>query len=202
MKKIIFAVLVFFAWKHFYYVESTSEVGPGALSSGIPYTTAVQERMFRNGDFSYYPRVNYEAEARVLAASRYYFDRSASISPLAILVGWEEMSDETFINQFDFSHHERSYDWDSDSMPLPADIVQTKIANLHIIPANEGVKAVLNKIRIGDLVEIKGFLVDVKNSSGWRWRSSHKNDLASNGDNNEIIYTKSLTIINPYERLY
>lgn len=201
MKKIIFLIIVFFAWKHFYYIGDAPELGPGAIAGGTPYQNPTDERSFRKGDYTYYPRASFEVEARVLSASRYYFDQEARISPIDLALGWGQMSDEAIINQFDIWQEKRWYEWEADNLPIPKYEVINNSANMHLIPDNEVIAEEFKKIRNGDLVDIKGYLVDVKKNTGWKWKTSMvRSDQGAGAC--EIIYVKSFSIINPYERLY
>ncbi|QCU90138.1 hypothetical protein [Thiomicrorhabdus sediminis] len=200
MKKLLALALAVFVWQHFYYVSSAPKLGPGVVAGGAPYVSQADTKTFRDGDFTIYPSNNFSAEVRVLHATHYYFDRASRLSPFAMIVGWQEMSDESYIEAYDFSHFERSYSWDSETMPLESEDVEHKIANLNIIPANNGVKAMLNNIKIGNVVEIEGFIVNVKSSTGWRWSSAH-NDKLSAEPGNQIIYATKISIVKAISRL-
>ncbi|MEA1988360.1 MAG: hypothetical protein U9N57_03995 [Pseudomonadota bacterium] len=201
MKKIIFLILVFFAWKHFYYVADAPELGPGAVAGGYPYQNSTSTTSFRKGDYTYSPRASYEVEARVISASRYYFDQEARISPIDLALGWGPMSDESILKDIDVWQEKRWYKWEADALPIPKYEVVNNSANVHIIPGNESIAEEVKKIRNGDIVQIKGYLVDVKKSTGWKWKTSMVRDDEGIGAC-EIIYVNSLTIVDPYERLY
>jgi hypothetical protein len=54
------------------------------------------------------------------------------------------------------------YRW-SDAPPIdPAIIVRTS-ANTHLVPADDNIKARLLKVRRGEIVNLKGYLINVKN---------------------------------------
>lgn len=201
MKKIIFVILVFFAWKHFYYVSDAPEVVPGALAAGEPYQDSADIISFRKGDYTYYPRARFDIEARVLSASRYYFDQEARISPIDLALGWGPMSDESVINQIDIWQEKRWYRWEADHLPIPKNEVISYSANMHIIPDNKAIAEKLKTIRNGDIVHIQGYLVDVNKNTGWKWKTSITRTDEGKGAC-EIIYAKSLSIIDPYERTY
>jgi len=201
MKKILFLILAVFAWKHFYYIESAPELGPGILAGGDPYQNTPSETSFRVGDYTYYPRAKFEIEARVISAAKYYFDQEARISPMDLALGWGAMSDEEVLNEIDVWQENRMYRWKSDNLPIPEYDVINFSANMHIIPSSDSIANKLKQIKIGDLVHIQGYLVDVKKASGWKWHTSTtRTDEGS--DASEIVYAKSLTIVNPFERLY
>jgi len=200
MKKIIFIVAIFFAWKHFYYIEDAPELGPGAIASGVPYQTEPSAKSFRKGDYTFSPRADFEIEARVLSASRYYLDQEARVSPMDLALGWGPMSDEAVINEIDIWQESRWYKWESDNLPITKSEIIINSANMHIIPANNAIAEELKNIRNGDLVRVKGFLVNVKSSTGWKWNTSMERTDEGQGAC-EIIYANELEILNPYERL-
>lgn len=49
-----------------------------------------------------------------------------------------------------------------DAFPIPQREIEVHAANMHIIPANDTVKRQLSKIRTGQLVHIKGQLIEAK----------------------------------------
>jgi len=62
-----------------------------------------------------------------------------------------------------------------------------------MIPANDWVRKKLKKIRRGDIVQLRGQLVDVDGDSGWRWRTSlSRNDTG--GGSCEIVYLQDILV--------
>lgn len=43
---------------------------------------------------------------------------------------------------------------------------------MHMIPANDEIERQLKSIRAGNMVHLKGFLVEVTGKDGFRWKSS------------------------------
>lgn len=43
---------------------------------------------------------------------------------------------------------------------------------MHMIPANDAIEHQLKLIRAGNMVHLKGFLVEVTGKDGFRWKSS------------------------------
>lgn len=201
MKKLIILALLFFGWKHYYYIESAPEVGPGVLAGGTPYQSESDRGQFRIGEYTYYPRASFEVDGRVLAASRYYGDQKARVSPMDVVLGWGPMSDEAVYNVLDISQSNRSYSWDRDNPPISNSEIALNSSNMHLIPANNAIKEKLRKIKIGDILVIRGYLVDVKSASGWRIKTSVSR--TDEGDNSsELVYAHDIEIINPFERIY
>lgn len=64
---------------------------------------------------------------------------------------------------------------------------------MHLIPADAGVRAMLDRVRPGEVVRIEGFLVDASRPDGWHWNSSLTREDTGNGAC-ELVYVESLTI--------
>ena len=62
-----------------------------------------------------------------------------------------------------------------------------------MIPADSRIKKKLKKIRRGDIVQLRGQLVDIDGESGWRWRTSLSRD-DTGGGSCEIVYLQDLVI--------
>ena len=66
-------------------------------------------------------------------------------------------------------------------------------ANMHMIPKDEAVQEVLERVRKGDVVYIRGKLVRVNTTDGWHWSSSlSRNDTGKGAC--EIIYVEEVDI--------
>ena len=115
---------------------------------------------------------SFDIRARVIAAARYRFDRGAALSPVDLALGWGAMSDSAVLKQISISQSGRFYSWWDKDYPVLRNIVETHSANMHMIPANDDIERRLKSVRAGNLVHIKGYLVDVSNKDGFRWKSS------------------------------
>lgn len=119
------------------------------------------------------PVARYEIRAKVLSIERYRMRREADLSPVDFVLGWGPMSDNAVTKQLNITQGDRwhQYSW-SDAPPIdPAIIVRTS-ANTHLVPADDNIKARLLKVRSGEIVNLKGYLINVKNPDGWAWHSS------------------------------
>jgi len=65
--------------------------------------------------------------------------------------------------------------------------------NIHIIPANEEVKAKLATLKKGMIIHLVGLLVEARNDDGWNWVSSLSRDDEGMGAC-EILYLQHITI--------
>jgi hypothetical protein len=77
-------------------------------------------------------------------------------------------------------------------LPIPQHEIEIHAANTHIIPADDIIRRQLSNIKVGQLVKIKGLLVEAKRANGWHWRSSLSREDVGNGAC-ELIYVTQLS---------
>lgn len=73
--------------------------------------------------------------------------------------------------------------------------IETHLSNNHIITLNNDLKRILMKIKVTDIVRIKGYLVDVKGSNGWEWGPSSLTRTDHGLHSCEIIYAEDIVIM-------
>ena len=61
------------------------------------------------------------------------------------------------------------------------DIIVEVAPNVHLIPADAAVEAALKRLRVGQVIELKGVLVEARREDGWYWRSSLSRSDSGNG---------------------
>ncbi len=167
--------------------------GPGVIAPNTPSQNTARQADIQMNGFSLTPLEHYEIEARVLSREDYTFGTEAELSPTDLAVGWGPMSDEAILKKINISQGNRFYYWRVDSFPIPQRQIEIHSANMHIIPANDSVKRQLSKVRQGQLVKIKGLLVEAKRADGWNWRSSLSREDTGNGAC-ELMYVTDLYI--------
>jgi len=134
---------------------------------------------------------SFDIRGRVIGAERYRFDRGAALSPVDLALGWGPMSDSHVLQQLSISQGGRFYSWLAQSFPVPREIIETHSANMHMIPATDDLERRLKSIRAGNVVRIKGFLVEVTGKDGFRWKSSlTRTDTGAGAC--ELIWVESL----------
>lgn len=138
-------------------------------------------------------KARFSLKARVLSREKYRFDTSAEISPIDLALGWGAMSDSAVLQEIEISQGHRFFYWRTKTMPIPRAELERSAANMHIIPANDGVEKVLRRVRVGDVVQIRGYLVNVYFANGGEWRTSLNREDTGNGAC-EIVYVESLLI--------
>ncbi len=118
------------------------------------------------------PLATFEVTARVLGAKRYWLDREAKLAPLDLALGWGPMSNSGVLEDLEITQMARTFQWSAEEMPLEREQLESHAANMHIIPGNAAAKAVLFELRKGDVVTLRGILVQARTADGWIWTSS------------------------------
>ena len=181
------------AWNHF----STRPVAheSGALAPGTPVQV---ERAglpaFSIDDYRIIAAAEFSVEARVLGTETYRSGREADVSPIDLALGWGPMSDSAVLDRLKISQGNRFYfyRW-SDQPPIPPSEIVEHSANMHMIPANDEIKSRLDKVRAGQIVALRGYLVRVQGADGWRWNSSMTRRDSGAGAC-EVVWVKDIAV--------
>ena len=110
--------------------------------------------------------------ARVLGSRTYWMDRESDLAPIDLAIGWGKMSDSAYLDHIRIEQQGRWYFFRADSAVMSAGDINQNSANMHIIPATEYIKRVVNSLPVGSVVQLNGYLVEAKAGDGWTWRSS------------------------------
>jgi hypothetical protein len=168
---------------------------PGVLVSEVP--TQVNVRGLASvalDDYELTPRAEFEIRARVLSRKDYSWGTEADLSPVDLALGWGVMSDQAVLDRIEISQGSR---WYYTRYELPAPISDMEIiqnsGNMHMIPAQNRIRKKLKDVRVGDIVRLRGRLVDIDHPSGWHWRTSLSRD-DTGGGSCEIVYLEEIEI--------
>ncbi|MBY0403921.1 MAG: hypothetical protein K2X66_08475 [Cyanobacteria bacterium] len=182
---------------------------PVHYSSGIAVNEdPVQSNLYGPQNFNFkgwdiQRLANFTVKAKVLSTKEYGWvervvDRGAEISPIDFALGWGQMSDQAVVDKFKISQNNRFYYWEVPEYPIPRDEIISHSANMHLIPANAAIESTLKSVRIGEVVQLKGFLVNVSKDNGiWSWRTSMSRNDSGNGAC-ELVYVESVNILHPF----
>lgn len=195
MKKyLILLLLVVSVWKLFFSADTVS-LGPGVMAAAVPQQQAIEPPVIRRmGDYTLTELASFRVRAKVLGRKDYRFGRGAELSPLDLALGWGRMSDEAVLEHIDIAQSGRFYRWRVETFPIPAREIEVSSANMHLIPANDAVRAALADIRRGEIVELSGSLVNaVSEADGWRWSSSLTREDTGAGAC-ELVLVESLKV--------
>jgi hypothetical protein len=106
------------------------------------------------------------------------------------------MSDQAVLDQLDISQSNRFffYQW-SEAPPIPPGEIMRTAANVHVISANRTVAAAVSRLRPGQLVAMRGYLVNVTGPNGFHWNTSLTRDDSGDGAC-EVFYVQELLVSN------
>jgi hypothetical protein len=110
-----------------------------------------------------------------------------------LALGWGPMSDESALERIDISQSGRFYFWHVKEFPIPRRDIEIHSANMHMIPATAEVERRLLRVRPGQVVALTGYLVEVRGSDGFRWRSSLTREDTGNGAC-ELVWVEKLDV--------
>lgn len=168
--------------------------GPGQVAPDAPVQELLADAsVFRFNDYTITPLATFEMRARVLSREDYYLGREAELSPVDLAVGWGPMSDESVLDNIDISQSGRFFHWRVNEFPIPRQAIETHSANMHFVPADDVVSRYLKRVRTGQVVSVKGYLVRIEADDNWHWQSSLRRDDTGNGAC-ELIWVRHLDI--------
>jgi hypothetical protein len=173
-KKIILGVVIV-CLILIYYVSFVrgKRYAPGIIVSAAPQQLLLgQQKVWKKGNYRITALAEFNIRARVLSTEAYWFDRGADISPIDFALGWGIMSDQRILDQLTITQGGRWYYWQSNSLSISPEEIIAFSSNMHLIPANDRTDTLLKSIGKGDIIELRGYLVEVRGSDGFIWRSS------------------------------
>jgi hypothetical protein len=150
---------------------------------------------FQDKDFEITPLADYSVTARVLSRADYSYDPVSSISPTDLALGWGRMSDSAVLAKLDIGQSVRwyTYRWGAEGPPIPLPEIIRSSSNMHMLPADDSVRAKLRKVNPGDIVHIEGQLIEAHGPNNSIWRSSMTNDRTGDGAC-KVVYVRSLEV--------
>jgi hypothetical protein len=173
------AILVAWVW----WSHRAVHHAPGVLVADAPVQVAVPSGVIgeREG-FELKAVAQYALRGRVLGTKRYYGGVQAPLVPIDVAVGWGKMSDQAIVDQLTLTMGNRVffYEW-RNQPPIPKDEIMRSAANNHVIAANAHIASAVRDLHIGQIVEMRGWLVDASGRGGFRWATSRQRDDNGNG---------------------
>jgi hypothetical protein len=146
---------------------------PGILAPDEPRQGRQGDRAWDRKGYRLHALATFHVRGRILLRDRYWLGRESDLSPLDLTLGWGRLSDTSVLDGIDMYRGHRCFYWKPKTAgpPVPPREIVTHTANIHLIPADEKLADALTKLRIGDVVELGGLLVEVT-AGGWKWTSS------------------------------
>lgn len=149
-------------------------------------------KLWAFGAITFEAKARYRIAARVLSTERYYLGWTGEVVPLDLALGWGELSDTSIDEVVTWRQGGRWYfwTWSERSTFTNADVARSS-ANVHIVPATPNLARALLALDAGDIIQLRGFLVDIQGPGGARWRTSlSRNDTG--GGSCELLYVQEL----------
>jgi hypothetical protein len=155
---------------------------PGVLAPDDPMQgDSGSEATWQARGYEIHPRAAFSLRARVLSATHYRWDAGARLAPVDLALGWGGMSDSTMLERFKVTQGSRYFTlYPRDGDVDLADAMRHS-SNMHLIPATEAVRRKLESAKEGNLVTLRGQLVDVGGPGGFTWHSSLRRDDSGAG---------------------
>ncbi len=146
---------------------------------------------------------SYEIEALVVHTCDYNgFGIGDRLSPVDLGLAWGKVAEYNGKTDFNWTQGNRWLSWRTDSYAAiesvgGEDAVMQQASNNHIIPADGTVRRKVKRIRNGDHVRLKGYLVDVygvkSNGTTFTWNSSlSRSDTGAHAC--EVFYVTSVEV--------
>lgn len=167
------ATLIFSVWGVHAWLTRPLNPPPGVLVpedpiQGAPTTSAA----WTYRDHNLISLASFDLRARVLGKERYRFDRAAELSPIDLAMGWGRMSDSAVLESIKIRQEDRWYFWSPTQSTIAAEEITSHSANMHMIPSSPWVQRQLLALRVGQVVHLRGQLIQADGRDQWHWRSS------------------------------
>lgn len=173
--KVAFIIILLIVVYKFFYSQPISHPS-GILIPTAPIQTSVTagHKGFKYKDYFVEPLAQYQISARILSIENYWLDPQSDIAPVDWALGWKEMSDSYVLDQLKINQSNRFYfyRWNSSGAPVAPEVMKTTSANVHILPSDPVIAKFVKEARVGDLVDLKGYLVRVHKKDGSEITSS------------------------------
>ena len=185
------AVVVIFFFSFYNPYTGPESIGdPVQSDSGQPSVFGYQGKQ---GMYQLDFLATYQISAAVKSKQSYTADYPAQVSPLDLVLAWGDLNQSDIDRHIHYSQSGRWYFSRFDAgTPVSQAYIQEHSANVHMIPADDGIATQLNRIRVNDYIELSGYLVRVRFENG-PWTSSLTRKDAGDGSC-EIMYVKKVSI--------
>ncbi|MDX8163420.1 hypothetical protein [Acinetobacter pittii] len=113
----------------------------------------------------------FQGNFRILGSKVYQNDEQAKFSPIDYAVSRGLFAQPEIARHISVKQYDRYLNWKIPKLPVPAEQAMQMVSNMHIIPANPEIAQQIKQVKRGDLVYLKGDLVEIKDKN-LVWKSS------------------------------
>jgi hypothetical protein len=147
-------------------------------------------------DYTITAVATYTIRARVLHTKHYWADGN-DLVPYDIALGWGPMSDQAVLDHLDISQGNRFYFYEWRNMPpIPEKEINGHSSNNHLIAADSSIARVISDLYPGEIVTMKGYLVNISKPNGFHWNTSLSRADTGNGAC-EVFYVEGIQAVIP-----
>ena len=131
------------------------------------------------------PRASYRITGYAVDTSRTLLDEWDFALPMDLALAWGPVADPAVLRKMKFHLSGRYVSWWHEDGTMSPQVIQEHVANHHLVPGSDDVAREMKRVRKGDLVTLRGKLVDVeildrKGASKFRSRTSlSRSDVGS-----------------------
>jgi len=150
-----------------------------------------------------FPQAEYEMTAKVMSKKRYHNGWESRIIPYDLALAWGKLTESEMKKFIKYTQMLRFYFYKfTRDCPLTQEYIGDHSSNNHLIPANKNILNVLRKIRKGDIIQLWGYLVNIKGTYKGKdvnWKTSTSRADTGNGAC-ELIYVEKVRLKNKIYR--
>ena len=201
MRKIYIILSLIIILIGLFYLLKNSEIvhPPGILAPDPPQQTMIKSfEKWSSDDYEYTALANFEIKARVLSIRSYGYDDMSEFCPVDIAVGWGKMSDQAIVDKIDLKQQHRWYVWQAKHFPIPRKEIERSSTNIHVIPASNEIEDILDNVIMGNIIFLKGKLVNVKKNDEKFVYKTSINRKDTGGGACEILWAENIKIIKQF----
>ncbi len=151
---------------------------PGVLVPDLPTQELVENgRTWQRGGFRIREVARFEIKARVLAI-RAYDDAASELARYDVVLGWQQMSDQAVLDGLRIQQENRGCSILRRGATLSETQIVSQSGNFHLVPEDEELVSEIEQLYPGQLVRLRGALVDIEHptgASGW-WSTDTQSD--------------------------
>lgn len=148
----------------------------------------------RGGEISVTYLAEFELQGRVLRKKRYRTGREGKLSPFDFVIVWDSLADPAVYKKLKISQRNRWWYYRHGGDFAEPERIPREGANMHLIPASDAVFESMDRVSEGDIIRLRGHLVDLRHSDGWSWSSSMTRFDKGNGAC-ELIEVQKLEVV-------
>lgn len=198
MKKVYKILILIAVIALVYWIFRTPEIShpPGILAPDPPNQQRISEKItWEKDSFQYRAMADFNLIGRVLSIRFYGNDDMSDFCPADLAMGWNRMSDQKVVDKISIKQQHRWYVWRTDNFPIPRAEIESSSSNIHIIPANDEIEDKLNDVIRGNIISLKGKLVNINEKDNNFTYKTSLNREDTGGGACEILWLEELKII-------